>query len=129
MRVSVARKSKRQSDPSTLRKLKAALTELSFTPPALSFAEGETYVCSTCRLPVRQCNTNPDKRCASTLLEGTELNLIRKVGKGKSVVCIRCGGPIPKKSLEKNPLTELCPSCQKASSKVKSPKRSKGAPQ
>ena len=125
----MARKSKRHSDPSTLRKLKSALTELSFTPPALSFAEGETYVCSTCRLPVRQCNTNPDMKCANTLLEGTELNLIRQVGKGKSVACVRCGGPIPKKSLEKNPLTELCPNCQKATPKLKQPKRSKGASQ
>jgi hypothetical protein len=125
----VAKKSKRHSDPSTLRKLKTALTELSFTPPALSFAEGETFVCSTCHLPIKQCNADPDKQCTSKLVEGTEINLLRQAGKGKPVACISCGGPIPKKSLEKNPLTELCPSCQKASPKLKLPKRSKGVSQ
>jgi hypothetical protein len=123
----VARKSRKHSDPSTLRKLKTALTELSFTPPALSFAEGEAYICSSCRLPVRQCNADPEKRCASMLLEGTQLQLLRQAGKGKSTACMRCGGSIPKKSFKNNPLTELCPSCQKASSKLKLPKRSKGA--
>jgi len=127
MRMSVARKSKRHSDPSTLRKLKSALTELSFTPPALSFAEGEMYVCSVCRLPVRKCNLDPEMRCARMLLDGTELQLIGQVGKRKTVACIRCGGTIPRKSLEKNPLTELCPSCHKALSMKKLPKRSKGA--
>jgi hypothetical protein len=125
----VARKSKRHSDPSTLRKLKSALTELSFTPPALSFAEGETFVCSTCRLPVRQCNADPEKRCSNMLLQGTEIQLLRQTGRAKSVTCISCGGTIPKKALEKNPLTELCPSCQKATPKLKLPKRSKGVSQ
>jgi hypothetical protein len=123
MRVLVARKTKKYSDPSTLRKLKTALTELSFTPPALSFAEGESFVCSTCNLPVRQCNADPEKRCVNMLLQGTDILLLRQAGKAKSAVCISCGGPVSKKSLEKNPLTELCPSCQKASSKSKLSKR------
>jgi RNA polymerase-binding transcription factor DksA len=63
------------------------------------------------------------------LLEGTQLQLLRKTGKGSAAACISCGGPIAAKTLEKNPLTELCPSCKKASSKPKTLKRSKGASQ
>lgn len=122
----MARKSKKQSDSSTLRKLKTALTEMSFTPPALSIAEGEAFVCSVCQLPVKLCNADPDMLCASKLLDGTQLQLLRRSGKGRSVACLRCGGPIPKKSLENNPLTELCPSCQRSTSKSKLSKRSKG---
>lgn len=122
----MAKKLKRRSDPSPIRKLKSALTELSLTPPALSFAEGEMFVCSTCHLAVRECNANPDKACSNMLLQGTEIHLLRQAGKGKSPKCASCGGAIPKKLLENNPLTELCPNCQKASLKSNVHKRSKG---
>jgi hypothetical protein len=123
----VARTSKRQSDSSTLRKLKTALTEMSFNPPALSVGEGEAFICSVCQLPIKLCNADPDMHCASKLLDGTQLQLLHRSGKGRLVACLRCGGTIPKKSLEKNPLTELCPSCQRSTSKSKPSKRSKGA--
>ncbi len=125
--VSVARKAKRQFNSALLSKLKTALTEIAATPPALSFNDGEAFVCSVCQLPVKLCSADPTMCCADMRLEGTELQLIRRSGKRKSVSCVRCGNTIPNKILKKNPLTELCPSCQNASSKLKSPKRSKGA--
>ena len=109
-----------------MRKLKATLTEMAETPPAASFKEGEQFICAVCELPVRQCNADETKRCSNMLLVGTELQLLRQTEKGRSVLCIRCGGVIPKRVLTKDPLAELCPSCQHSSPKTKSSQRSKG---
>ncbi|OGU25240.1 MAG: hypothetical protein A2X66_06430 [Ignavibacteria bacterium GWA2_54_16] len=110
-----------------MRKLKATLTEMAVTPPTASFKEGERYICAVCELPVRQCNADETKRCSSMLLVGTQLQLLRQTGKGRPILCLRCGRAIPKRALIKNPLAELCPSCQQSSPKFKSSQRSKGA--
>ena len=110
-----------------MRKLKATLTEIAVTPPTASFDEGESFICAVCELPVRACNADETKRCSNMLLVGTELQLLRETGKGRSILCIRCGNPVPKRVLTKNPLAELCPRCQQSSPKSKSSQRSKGA--
>ena len=122
----MARTSKKRSNPSTIKKLRTVLTEIAVTAPSASFAEGEKFVCSVCQLPIKLCTTDPLKRCEQMLLDGTELQLLRGVGKQQAVNCIRCGAPIPKRVLKANPLAELCSSCQISSSKSKLPKRSKG---
>ena len=123
----MARTSKKQSKSTAVKKLRAVLTEIAVTAPLDSFAEGEKFVCSVCQLPVKLCNTDPMKRCEHTMLEGTELQLLRRAGKVQVVNCIRCGDAIPKRMLKKNPLAELCPSCQTSSSTSKPLRRSKGA--
>jgi hypothetical protein len=127
MTVSVARKTKRHSNPALLNKLKTVLTEIAATPTAMSLSEGEAFVCSVCQLPVKLCTSDPTICCAHMRLEGTELQLVRSSGKRASVTCVQCGTIISKSTLKKNPLTELCPSCQKSSSKSRLSKRSKGA--
>jgi hypothetical protein len=112
-----------------MRKLKATLTEMAVTPSTASFKEGESYICAVCELPVRVCNADETKRCSNMLLVGTQLQLLRETEKGRSILCIRCGSKIPKSVLTKNPLAELCPSCQQSSPKFKSSQRSKGASQ
>jgi DNA-directed RNA polymerase subunit RPC12/RpoP len=112
-----------------MRKLKATLTEIAVTPPTASFKEGESYICAVCELPVRKCNADETVRCSNMLLVGTELQLLRDTGKGRSVLCIRCGNPLAKRILAKNPLAELCPTCQQSSPKIKTSQRSKGASQ
>jgi hypothetical protein len=110
-----------------MRKLKATLTQMAATPPTASFKEGERYVCAVCELPVRPCNADETRRCSHMILVGTQLQLLRDTEKGNLVLCVRCGSPLPKRLLRKNPLAELCLSCQHSSPKSKSSKRSKGA--
>ena len=122
----MARTSKRKSKPSTVKKLRAVLTEIAVSAPSSSFAEGEKFVCSVCQLPVKLCNTDPMKRCEHMVLEGTELQLLRYAGKQQVVRCIRCGDVISERVLRKDPLAELCPHCQKSLSTSKPQRRSKG---
>ena len=123
----VVRKAKRHSNPASLNTLKTMLTEIAATPTAVSLSEWEAFVCSVCQLPVKLCSADPTICCAHMRLEGTQLQLLRSSEGRGSAACIRCGKIISKKILKKNPLTELCPSCQKSSLKLKLPKRSKGA--
>jgi hypothetical protein len=122
----VARRVKRHSNPASLNKLKTILTEIAATPSAVSLGEGEAFICSVCQLPVKLCTADPTICCAHMRLDGTQLQLLRTTDKRGSTACIRCGKTISKKTLAKNPLTELCPSCQKSSLKLRLPKRSKG---
>ena len=123
----MARTSKKKSKPSTVKKLRTVLTEIAVSAPSGSFAEGEKFVCSVCQLPVKLCNTDPMKRCEHMVLEGTELQLLRRAGKQQVVRCIRCGDVIPARALKKDPLAELCPNCQTSTSTSKPQRRSKGA--
>ena len=110
----------------SIRKLRTALKEIAQTSPGLSFEEGERYVCSVCDLPLKLCLADPTKRCATMILEGTELQALRRVAKELASRCLSCGSVLPKSLLRKNPLAELCPSCERTARKSKSLKRSKG---
>jgi hypothetical protein len=123
----MARTSNKKSKPSTVKKLRTVLTEIAVAAPSSSFAEGEKFVCSVCQLPVKLCNSDPTKRCEHMVLEGTELQLLRLAGKQQVVRCIRCGDVIPERTLKKDPLAELCPTCQTSLSTSKPQRRSKGA--
>ena len=123
----MARTPKKKSKPSTVKKLRTVLTEIAVSAPSTSFAEGEKFVCSVCQLPVKLCNSDPMKRCEHMVLEGTELQLLRRAGKQQVTICIRCGDVIPVRVLKKDPLAELCPNCQTSLSTSKPQRRSKGA--
>jgi len=117
---------KQQQGSLTIRKLRSALKHIAETSPRRSFEEGERYICSVCDLPLKLCLADPSKECAAMILEGTELQALRRAAKELLSRCLRCGSALPKSLLRKNPLAELCPSCQSSSRKSKSPKRSKG---
>jgi hypothetical protein len=123
----MTRTSKRVSKSSAVKKLRTVLTEIAVSAPSSSFAEGEKFVCSVCQLPVKLCNSDPMKRCEHSVLEGTELQLLRHAGKQQVVICVRCGDAIPERTLRKDPLAELCPNCQSSLSTSKPQRRSKGA--
>jgi hypothetical protein len=123
----MARTLNRKTKPSTVKKLRTVLTEIAVSEPSSSFAEGEKFVCSVCQLPVKLCNTDPTKRCEHMVLDGTELQLLRRAGKQQEARCIRCGDVIPERRLKKDPLAELCPNCQASLSVSKPQRRSKGA--
>jgi len=122
----MARTSKRPK-LSTVKKLRSVLTEIAVTAPAAAVSEGETFVCSVCQLPVKLCNNDPTKHCEQSLLEGTELQLLRRAAKQQTVRCLHCGDVISSKVLKKNPLAELCSNCQQSPSSSKPLRRSKGA--
>jgi len=116
---------KKESRDATFRKLRSTLKDIAGTSPAMSFTEGERYVCAVCDLPLKLCLSDPTKQCASMILEGTELRLLLRAARDVSQ-CVSCGTVISAKVLSKNPLAELCSSCQDASRKSKTTKRSKG---
>lgn len=109
-----------------MRKLKTTLTHMVEIPASTSFKEGERYVCAVCERTVRSCNTDETKRCSHMLLDGTELQVLRERERGHEDTCLRCGKPILERERHKNPLAELCLSCQQLSPKSKPSKRSKG---
>jgi hypothetical protein len=116
---------KRSANP-TIRKLRQTLKDIAETKPASFLEEAETYVCAVCELPLKFCLADPARCCSTKLLEGTELQLLRRAQKEVGARCISCGSMMPKRVLRKNPLAELCAACQPTSLKSKHPKRSKG---
>ena len=124
--MTMARTTKRTSKAPDVKKLRTVLTEIAIAAPSSSFDEGEKYVCSVCQLPAKFCNTDPTKRCEHMMLDGTELQLLRQVGKRSEVRCIRCDSVIPARTRTKDPLAELCPNCQSLLSTSKPKRRSKG---
>ncbi len=117
----------RKKDPrdATVRKLRSTLKLIAGTSSAMSFEEGERYICAVCDLPLKLCLSDPTRQCASMILEGTELRLLRRAAREVSQ-CVSCGTIISTKVLRKNPLAELCSSCQDRSGNSKPTKRSKG---
>ena len=116
---------KRSADP-TIRKLRRTLKEVAEVKPATFLEEAESYVCAVCDLPLKYCLADPARCCSTKMLEGTELQLLRRARKQGGPRCVSCGSIIPKRVLRRNPLAELCPACQPTSSMPKQPKRSKG---
>lgn len=78
--------------------------------------EGEEYVCPTCDQLVKPCEKHSDETCHLMVKGNTEVDLLEKEGskrlKFKEVVCLECGNAILEKELAKNPLVEVCSSCQ-----------------
>ena len=117
---------RKQSANPTIRKLRQTLKEVAEAKPTSFLEEAETYVCAVCDLPLKLCLADPARCCSTKLLEGTELQLLRRSQRVGGTHCISCGSVIPKRVLRKNPLAELCPACQPTSLMSKYPKRSKG---
>jgi hypothetical protein len=116
---------KRSANP-TIRKVRQTLKGIAESKPTSFLEEAETYVCAVCDLPLKLCLADPARCCSTKLLEGTELQLLRRSQKEGDARCISCGSVIPKRVLRRNPLAELCPACQPTSLMPKHPKRSKG---
>lgn len=116
---------KRSVNP-TIRKLRQTLKKVAEAKPTSFLEEAETYVCAVCDLPLKLCLADPARCCSMKLLEGTELQLLRRSQRVGGTLCISCGSVIPKRVLHKNPLAELCSDCQPTALTSKDPKHSKG---
>lgn len=116
---------RRQKSP-TINKLRKTLKFLAETPPQNSYREAKEFVCTVCNLPVKPCEADARATCFHMMREGTEIQSLHSSEKDGRRLCISCGRSIPRKSLEKNPTAELCPTCTKKSMKMRTRSLSKG---
>ena len=96
----------------------AVLTRMTTQPHLGSQAEGEAYVCTVCNLPVKPCEGDPDHECDAKLRGATVLEHLeqasRAAQRGDFGSCAACGKPFTKREKARDPLRELCRSCQQS---------------
>jgi len=77
--------------------------------------DGELYICPTCDLPLKPCELHSGNRCASMIRGNTQLAIVESTihesMHSEQRFCLRCGQPIAKRLLSRNPLRELCSEC------------------
>lgn len=100
----------------TLSHLDSILSRIIRQDDVSSLEDGQEYVCPTCNHTVKPCEENPQHTCPTMVKEGTQIDLLEQAEtknvQGQSTRCLRCGKQISEKQLEKNPLAEVCQSCQ-----------------
>lgn len=96
--------------------LENALTRMFHKNDVIDPQEGAEYVCPTCDQLVKPCEKHFDETCHLMVKGNTEVDLLEKEGSKRlklvEVVCLECGNAILEKELAKNPLVEVCSSCQ-----------------
>jgi len=96
--------------------LRNVLKKMQFSQDVWSIEEGERYICPTCNIPLKLCQGNPDALCKLKVTENTELSLLfNATGVGGTAVygrCLLCGKRLSPRRMKKNPLQELCASCE-----------------
>ena len=122
----MARQAKHHSNVPIHRKLRKALQTLEETSPQVSFADAKQYVCPVCDLPIKPCEADSRAKCFHMLREGTELQALFTFDRLAQRQCLSCGKTISKKTLAKNPETELCPACTRKSTKHRTVSLPKG---
>jgi hypothetical protein len=122
----MARKAIHHSNVPSQRKLRKALQTLEETSPQASFADAKLYVCPVCDLPVKPCEADSRAKCFNMLREGTELQALFTFDRETRRQCLSCGKTISKKTLAKNPETELCPACTRKLTKSRTVPLPKG---
>lgn len=113
-----------------LRGVQAVVRKISTEQVLSSLAEGELYICPTCNLPVKPCERHSEAICSFMVQENTQLNLLgdsaKSAQKGAKRVCALCGEPLSVALLSRNPLRELCTTCQSHVIKTQRGKSSSG---
>lgn len=122
----MTRPAERQPKSPLARKLRKTLQVLADTSPQSSFNEARQFVCPVCDLPVKPCEANSKAMCHHMLLDGTELQALYLRDKEIKRRCLSCGKILTTKALAKNPLTELCPTCTRKSTKIRKGSLPKG---
>ncbi len=101
--------------------LRSTVNHMESSPLIASLEDGDRYICSQCDLPVKVCELNPRASCQFKVLESTELDLLRLMSRdllaGKAGTCLFCGTPLSPQQLNRNPLRELCATCQSRAQK------------
>lgn len=77
--------------------------------------EAEEYICALCDMERKPCEIHAGAKCAMMIREGTELELLRSAEKHQHAhtygYCAICGNKIQSNLLRKNPLSEVCGTC------------------
>ncbi|HEY4613823.1 MAG TPA: hypothetical protein VII11_12625 [Bacteroidota bacterium] len=106
-----------------LRKLRETLSKATHSESISSLDDGEQYICTLCDLPVKPCLYKPSINCLTKVRTNTQLDFLsqayRNAQNGTYGFCVKCHEPLTRRQLNKNPLQELCSSCNAKLSKAK----------
>jgi RNA polymerase-binding transcription factor DksA len=96
-------------------RMNAVLRRLGECAPEHLTDEAEAYICALCDMERKPCEIHAGIKCSMMIKAGTELEHLRAAG-GRNRwntygFCLRCSNPIESAALDRDPLAELCNSC------------------